>query len=1025
MKALPYLLIFLTTFSLAQSDQNDSYHDGLEWRSVGPSRGGRATAIAGIPHKPFTFFMGTTGGGVWKTEDAGLTWGNISDGQIPVGSIGAIEVAPGDDQVIYVGTGSACVRGNISTGIGMYKSMDGGANWQKIGLSSAGQISEVIVHPDNPDVVWVAALGNVFGPNSERGVFKSTDGGATWKKTLFVNDSTGAADLIIHPENPRILFASMWQVERKPWTLIDGGYNGGVWKSIDGGDSWKKMEGGLPTGLLGKIALGISPANPNRMWALIQAAVEEDGGLYRSENGGKQWKRVSGDHRIRQRGWYYTHITPHPTDENTLYSNNTRLYKSIDGGNTVGETISTPHGDNHDIWINPMNPDIMINCNDGGANVSLNGGKSWSEQHGQPTSEFYRVTVDNQFPYRLYAGQQDNTTISVPSQNLGSLSDTEHWMGIGGGESADVAVDPRNPNIVYANTYSGELTYTNLETGEERQITAYPHYTEGTEMRDLKYRFQWNYPILVSKFNPDHIYQGSQYVMRTSNKGQDWEILSPDLTRNIEKYQDIPGGPIQHDATGVEVYSSIFALEESPIEEGVIWSGSDDGMVYVTTNGGQEWMDVTPKGIPYEATINKIEVSTHQKGRAIIAAYHYRYNDFKPYILLTNDYGKTWKSLTNGQNGIPNNHFVRAVAEDNKQKGLLYAGTEFGAYVSYNEGVSWEPLQMNLPVTPITDMEWHNNDLVISTQGRAFWILDDLTPIQERAQAEKASAYLYTPAPAYRTSVGGWSGLPAKMKVYMANEPTAKNDLKLFVIDAKQDTVKTWNGDDLKDLEKGINTLTWNLQYEAPEMAENFVAMVFSAKSARGPKAVPGQYTVGLISNGEVQTKPLEVKIDPRWEGITTADFQKQFDMSVEVRALIDESQDNIRAIRAVRNQLNDISDRAIKAGYSSSIKEQSQAIIEKLDALEDDLFQNKIETSQDEINYPRKWTNNIARLYQVLVGDDNKPTGGMVERWEDLKAEYEVFIAPYDGIMSNDVKAFNDLLAQENVSRIIVNGRD
>ncbi|MEM8895742.1 MAG: glycosyl hydrolase, partial [Bacteroidota bacterium] len=681
--------------------------------------------------------------------------------------------------------------------------------------------------------------------------------------------------------------------------------------------------------------------------------------------------------------------------------------------------------DNHGIWINPINPDIMINCNDGGANVSLNGGKSWSAQHNQPTSEFYRVTVDNQFPYRLYAGQQDNSTISVPSQQLSSLSDTEHWMAIGGGESADVAVDPRDPNIVYANTYSGELTYTNLATGEERQITAYPHYTEGTEMRDLKYRFQWNYPIFLSKYNPDHIYQGSQYVMRSSNKGQSWEIISPDLTRNIEKYQDIPGGPIQHDATGVEVYSSIFALEESPIEEGVIWAGSDDGLIHVTTNGGQDWKNVTPKGIPFEATINKIEVSTHQKGRVIVAAYHYRHNDFKPYILLTNDYGDTWKPLTNGQNGIPNNHFVRAVAEDTKVKGLLYAGTEFGAYVSYNEGGKWEPLQMNLPVTPITDMEAHMNDLVISTQGRSFWILDDLTPLQEKAEAESASAYLYSPMPAYRTSVGGWSGLPASIRFYLSEELGKDHNLSIFILDSKQDTVKTWSGEDLKDLSKGINNIKWNLQYAAPEMAENFVAMVFSAKSARGPRAVPGNYTVGLSNSGEVQTKTLEVKIDPRWTGITTADFQAQFDMAVKVRDLIDESQDNIRNIRSVRTQLNDISDRAIKAGYSSSIKESSDAIIEKLDALEENLFQNKIETSQDEINYPRKWTNNIARLYQVLIGDDNRPTGGMIERWDDLSKAYEEYIAPLNDIMENDLKAFNDLLSQENVSRIIVSGRD
>ncbi len=1007
---------------------NPEVFAGMKYRSVGPTRGGRSTAIAGFRSKQFSFLMGATGGGVWRTDDAGQNWKNISDGQISVGSIGAIEVAPSDENVIYVGTGSACPRGNVSPGNGMYRSTDEGVTWNKIGLRDAGQIGKVVIHPDNPDVVWVAALGNAFASNDQRGVFKSSNGGKTWDKVLFINNKTGAVDLAINPSNPRILYAAMWQMERKPWTLIDGGTSGGIFQSKDGGATWKKLEGGLPTGLLGRIGLTISPVNPERVWAQIQAKKEESGGLYRSDDAGKTWKRINRDHKLRQRGWYYSHVTADPKDENTVYASNTGFYKSVDGGKTF-DRIGTPHGDNHGVWINPDNPKIMINCNDGGANVTLNGGASWSTQLNQPTAEFYRVTVDNQFPYRLYAGQQDNSTISVPSQSLPSLTSTQQWYSIGGGESADVAVHPTNPNIVYAGTYSGEITYVNLENGERRQVTAYPHYTEGTEQRNLKYRFQWNYPLFVSKYNPDAVFIASQFVHRSTDKGQTWEVISPDLTQDLDKYQGIPGGPIQHDATGVEVYSSIFALEESPHNQDVIWAGSDDGLIHITNNGGKTWQNITPSNMPGEGTVNKIELSAHAPGRALVAVYKYRDGDFKPYIFLTDDFGSNWKLLTNGSNGIPNNHFVRAVAEDSKVKGLIYAGTEYGMYVSFNNGSSWQPLQLNLPNVPITDIETVENDLALSTQGRAFWILDDLSPLQQAKDVGNSSAYLFDVRDTYRTNVGGRGGLGATVRFYLKNiEEDTSSATTLSIIDSSGKVAKKWSTKPAKEnnesklgLKNGFNQVKWNLTYPSPKMVKNFVAMDFSAGREPGPKAVPGTYKV-VLKRGETQYEDsFEIKIDPRWDELSTVDLQQKFNLEQDVISLITESQDLIGEIRSIRDQSNKIAKMAVEAGHDDRLKNLAKELAKELTAIENRLIQNKTETTQDEINFPRVFSNHIVRLFRVIVDEHNSPTGGMLERWEDLQKVYSSIELDYQKVKADQFDAFNKALIEEKVDRIII----
>ena len=1029
---------FTTAPSHSQNIEVEDLYKSLEWKFVGPHRGGRSTAVSGFVSKPYTFLMGTTGGGVWKTTDAGNTWENVSDGQITVGSIGAIAVAPSDENVVYVGTGSAEPRGNISTGKGVYKSTDMGETWKFIGLPKAGLIGKISIHPKNPDIVYVAVLGNIFGENKERGIYKTTDGGKSWNKIHYISERTGARDIEINPDNENELLASFWTVRRKPWTLVDGSDEGGVFMSKDGGENWKKLTEGLPKGLTGKIQVEYSPANSKRLWAMIQAQKEEEGGLYRSDDGGKSWERVNSDHKLRQRGWYYSHITADPVNENIIYASNTGFYKSIDGGKTFDKRIRTPHGDNHGVWINPNNTDIMINCNDGGGNVTLNGGETWSTQYNQPTSEFYRLTVDNQFPFRLYAGQQDNSTISVPSRGMPSLTPFENWFNAGGVECSDIAVHPTNPNIIYATGYSGEFTYKNLETGEEYERTPYVHLTEGTRQDELLYRFQWNYPVFISQFNPDNVYVGSNVVHMTSDKAKNWEVMSPDLTRRLLEQDpekaEIPGGPIQNDATGVEVYSSIFALEESPHNEGEIWAGSDDGLIHITRDGGKNWENITPnKIIPFQGTINKIELSSNKPGRAIVAVYNYRNDDPKPYIILTNDYGRSWK-LISQDNGIPEDHFVRAVAEDPSKDGLIYAGTEFGAYVSFNDGESWNSLQLNLPHVPITDMEVTQNDLVISTQGRGFWLLDKINLLQEVTSIVKNSniPHIFKPEKAMRTTLGGWRsgsiGYENDISFYVPND-TEISKVSILIKDEKgHEVIDLMENDEyLHDVDydsttiySGVHTFYWDLSYKAPKLQSDFVSMYYSARGGYGPDALPGNYFIEIDINDQVFTQILEVSVDPRWE-ISYDELTKQFNTANTVKDMIEESQKKLEEMRNISEQIRRFITLTKEKDYHVEIRDNGEKIIRMLRAIEENLYQDKIETSQDEINYPRKWTNHITHLYNRITTDDQEPNDGMMERLKELKNDYKKYIEPYEKVISNELKSFTGLLAKYGVNGIIL----
>lgn len=975
----------------------ESTFSHLSYRNVGPSRGGRVTAVAGHRDHPFTFYMGATGGGVWKTEDYGTTWHPISDGYFETGSIGSIRVAPSNSNVVYVGTGSDGIRSNVIIGRGLYYSDDAGETWERRGLEEMGQLGAVEVHPTNPDVAYVAALGNPWAKSNERGVYRTQNAGRSWEQVLFTSDSVGAIDLEINPANPNEIYAGMWRGQRRPWTIISGmeasAEENGIWKSTDGGSTWRIVRNGLPTGLIGKTDLSVSPDMPNRVYALVETTDPLEG-LYRSDDFGESWELVNAQRGIMNRPFYYTGVVADPTDADHVYVNNEGYYESTDGGLTL-ERRPTPHGDNHDTWINPDNPLIQIQSNDGGANVTLNGGTTWSTQSNQPTAELYQVDIDDQFPYWLYAGQQDNSTIRVPSNPPGTGSQGGHqgnWEAVGGCETGPVVPKPGDPTIVYANC-KGRFGRYNQVTGQEKQYYVGFANLYGVNPAQLTYRFQRTVPIEVSPHDANTVYHGSQFVHKTTDEGVTWEQISPDLTAFRPERQQISGGPITRDITGEEHYSVLYSIEESPLQPGVIWTGANDGLVQVTRDGGQTWTDVTPPGMPAEGRIQIIDPSPHNPAKAYFAGYRTLLGDLTPFIYRTDDYGESWTLLTTGSNGIPAHHATRAIREDTEREGLLYAGTEFGMYVSFNDGESWDKFQFNLPRTPITDIKVHQGDLVLSTMGRAFWIMDNLSPLRQWADAEAATgAFFYQPEDTYRLRGGGFGGFGggtpdqpqysrsgAELDYHLTS---GVQSVQIDILDAAGGLVRSFEstgpgqrtqqaqgmrapfqrvtGAAAPTLDMGLNRFVWDLTVPGP------------GGSARGgPMVVPGRYTARLIADGSATERSFEVMMDPRVaaDGVTVADLQAQFDLGIRVRTAIEDADATIEQLRGAQERVAEGSD-----------------VETELEKVERALLTDRTITSypqpmlRDQMNY----------LYGNTQRADQKPAADMYERLDVLVTELE-----------------------------------
>ncbi|HVS62225.1 MAG TPA: hypothetical protein VMT85_01855 [Thermoanaerobaculia bacterium] len=1019
---------------------------GMSYRMVGPHRGGRVTAVAGVVQHPETFYMGATGGGVWRTDDLGTTWRNLSDGFFATSSIGAIDVADSDPNVVYVGTGSACIRSNIITGRGVYGSTDGGDTWRFLGLRESGAIGDLVIHPDDPDLLYVAALGHIFGPNEERGVFRSRDGGESWEKVLWVSERTGAVDLSMDPSNPRKIFASAWTAERKPWTILSGSEESGLFVTHDRGDTWQRVTEGLPSGLVGKIAVEVSPADPDRVWALVEAPGDARG-LYRSEDGGKSFRMVNGQISLTYRPWYYTHLTADPKNRDKIFVSNETFWLSVDGGDSF-ERRPTPHVDNHAMWIHPDDPDRMVQGNDGGANVSWNGGETWSPQWNQPTAELYQVAVDNAFPYRLYGAQQDNSTISVPSRISRRPEDPKQdWLVVSGCETGPVVPHPERASVIYGGC-KGRHSVLDLATGQERHYWVYPHFNYGHDTRDMPYRFQRTAPMILSPHDPQTTYHGSHVLHRSRDEGRTWETISPDLTAFEDETQGYSGGPITRDITGEEIYSTIYAIAESPLEQGVLWVGANDGPIHLSRDGGASWSDVTPQGLPRGGRVNRIEASPHARGRAYAAIYRFQLDDWEPYVYRTDDYGRSWRRLTDGSNGIPADTPVRVVREDPEREDLLYAGTEFGMYTSFDGGRHWQPFQLDLPVTPITEIVVHRGDLVLSTMGRSFWILDDLTRLHQLGADAAAGHRLYSPRPVHRVD---WvSGLERSFPGHAPEYPESGafidytlaadvEEIRLEVLDAAGDVTRAFDGRAVQDEEtepamggppfsrsrpgrslatvRGSHRFVWDLRLEGPRPLRGG-----RGDSGGGPMVLAGRYPVRLTVGDWSQTAELEVLADPRVTaaGITTEDLEAQVELQTSVRDAIERLRRTVRTIRGLREQTDDLRSRASAARLDEDGELGALAgrVREALSELEGLLVQ--VEEGKVGAELEPQLDSQLTYLYGMISSADQRPGQDAYDRFADVEEELASHVAALEALRQGELAELNRLADWRKVPAII-----
>jgi photosystem II stability/assembly factor-like uncharacterized protein len=1024
------LFFYVDSFAQKKNKKNSQSTQyeipNLNWRSIGPYRGGRASSVTGVSNSENTYYFGATGGGVWKTTDSGQNWKNISDGFFG-GSIGAISASQSDPNILYVGTGEKTVRGNVSPGYGgFWKSDDAGETWKKMNLDiDQVQVGRIAIHPKNPDIVYIAIIGDLFKNSKKRGVYKSSDGGQTWKHVLFSNERSGAVDISIDKNNPRIIFASTWNIRRTPYSLESGGEGSGLWKSTDGGETWNNISGndGLPSGLWGISGVSVSPVNSKKIFALIE---NKDGGLFRSDDGGNSWKKVNEDRNLRQRAWYYTRVYADTQNENRVYVMNVSFWRSEDDGKSF-DRYRTPHGDHHDLWIDPENNNRLIVADDGGAQVSNDDASNWSTYMNQPTAQYYRVATDNSFPYNILVAQQDNSTQRVPHRvNSGGISERD-WESSAGGESAHLAAKPDNPDIVYGGSYGGYLTRLDHSTGEVRSINVWPNNPMGHGAEDMKYRFQWNFPIFFSPHDANKLYTTSNRFHVTYNEGEKWEVFSPDLTRNEKEKLGPSGGPITKDNTAVEYYATIFAACESPYEKDLLWAASDDGLIHVSKDGGKNWENVTPNNSPKYLMWNSVEPDPFVKGGLYAAGTLYKTGDFQPYLYKTKDYGRTWEKITNG---IPNKHFTRVLRADPNKEKLLYAGTESGMYISFDDGISWNPFQLNLPLVPITDLTIKNNNLIAATQGRSLWLIDDLTPLHQlNDQVNNASFKLFKPIDSYR--MGRVSrGTPRNagknhhngIEVFFNVDDNLLNEnttISLQFLDKEKNLIKEFNNksDDNKlEVNNEKNSFIWDMRYND---AKGFDGLIMWAASLRGPIASPGKYHVKLIVNDESEEQSFNILKDPR-SNSTEGDLEEQFNFLISIRDKVSDIHQTIIDIRLIRSQLNDLKSK-ISDKYPE-VQNTINDIISRITLVEEKLYQTKNRSGQDPLNFPIRLNNKLAHLTSVASVGNFKPTDQMYNVRDELIGLIDVELKMWNNIKENDLVKLNSTILENNIQLITIN---